>query len=107
VPVYPTPYYYDTYEPVVISRSPAYDWPDYTYRRQAYAQAFAAPVGESVTWNDADGSGTITTTRDGHSGDRYCREFVQEVKIDGKREKAYGAACQQPDGSWEIVPDNE
>jgi len=102
------PRYYPSYypgEPVVLSRSPAYAWPDNTYRRQAYAQAFDAPLGQSFAWNDSGGSGSITTTRDGKSGDRYCREFQQEVVIDGKRQKAFGAACQSPDGSWEIVPD--
>ncbi len=38
---------------------------------------------------------------DGTSG-RYCREFQQSVVIGGQSEQAYGIACQQPDGSWEV-----
>jgi len=34
---------------------------------------------------------------------RYCREFQQEVKIGGVKERAYGTACRNPDGSWEVV----
>jgi hypothetical protein len=32
----------------------------------------------------------------------YCREYTKTVSIGGKAERAYGTACQQPDGSWEI-----
>ena len=31
-------------------------------------------------------------------------ERVQEVTIGGKSEQAYGTACQQPDGAWEVIP---
>lgn len=34
----------------------------------------------------------------------YCREYQQTVMIDGVRQKAYGTSCQQPDGSWKILP---
>jgi len=34
---------------------------------------------------------------------RYCREFLQEVVIGGRKEQAYGTACRQPDGSWEVI----
>ena len=33
---------------------------------------------------------------------RYCREFIHEVTIGGQKERAYGKACRQPDGQWEI-----
>jgi len=32
-----------------------------------------------------------------------CREFQQQVMIDGRPQKAHGRACRQPDGSWRIV----
>jgi hypothetical protein len=35
----------------------------------------------------------------------YCREFTKVVNIGGHMENAYGQACQQPDGSWQIVSD--
>ena len=31
-----------------------------------------------------------------------CREFEQDVFIDGHREKAHGRACRQPDGTWKL-----
>ncbi|MGE4220852.1 MAG: RT0821/Lpp0805 family surface protein [Alphaproteobacteria bacterium] len=74
---------------------------------QAYGQAQAAPVGQTVAWNNPNSgnSGTITPVRDGtdtRTG-AYCREFRQTVTVDGRTEDAYGTACRQPDGSWKIV----
>ena len=34
---------------------------------------------------------------------RYCREYTQAITVGGRREEAYGRACRQPDGSWQIV----
>lgn len=33
----------------------------------------------------------------------YCREYTKEMKVNGKRQTAYGTACRQPDGAWKIV----
>jgi surface antigen len=33
---------------------------------------------------------------------RYCREYSQQVTINGQSEQAHGTACRQPDGSWQI-----
>lgn len=73
---------------------------------QAYQQAATAPVGETVTWeNPRTGHyGSVTPVREGtSSAGRYCREFQQRVTIGGRTQDAYGTACQQPDGSWEMV----
>lgn len=72
---------------------------------QAYTQATSAPIGQEITWNNPDSGnyGTVTPTREGtSSAGNYCREFQQTVVIGGKQEQAYGVACRQPDGSWEI-----
>ena len=37
------------------------------------------------------------------NNDRYCREYTKTVRIGGNVESAYGTACMQPDGSWEMV----
>ncbi|MDD9920259.1 MAG: hypothetical protein OXR68_06530 [Alphaproteobacteria bacterium] len=37
------------------------------------------------------------------NGGNYCREYQKYVKIDGKREKAYGTACLQENGSWKLI----
>ena len=74
--------------------------------QQAMSQAQTAPIGETIEWNNpkSGNSGTYTPVRDGTSSSgRYCREFQQTVTIGGKTEQAYGTACRQPDGSWEIV----
>ena len=73
---------------------------------KAVTTAQTAPVGEPISWNNPDSGnhGKVVATKDGYSASgRYCREFQQTVFIGGKEETAYGTACQQPDGSWEIV----
>lgn len=35
--------------------------------------------------------------------ERYCREYTKSVRIGGALRSAYGTACMQPDGSWEMV----
>lgn len=73
---------------------------------QAQQRAYSAPIGETVNWNNPESGnyGTYTPTRDGYSSSgRYCREYQQTIYVGGRQEEAYGTACQQPDGSWEIV----
>ena len=72
---------------------------------RAYERATTAPIGEQITWSNPDSGnrGSVTPTREGTSSTgAYCREFQQSVVIDGKQEEAYGVACRQPDGAWEI-----
>ncbi|MGB8274273.1 MAG: RT0821/Lpp0805 family surface protein [Alphaproteobacteria bacterium] len=74
---------------------------------QAYEQANAAPVGQTITWNNPQSghSGTVTPTRDGTNTQTgaYCREYQQTVTVGGKSQEAYGTACRQPDGTWKVV----
>jgi surface antigen len=73
---------------------------------RAYTQATAAPVGEEIAWANPDSGnhGAVEPTRDGTSSSgKYCREFRQSVTIGGQSEEAYGVACRQPDGSWQVV----
>jgi len=70
----------------------------------AQVAATTAPIGERIVWQDGGAYGAVTPTRDGTSTTgRYCREFLQEVSIGGRTEQAYGTACRQPDGAWEMV----
>jgi surface antigen len=74
---------------------------------QAQARATTAPIGETIIWQDGNASGSVTATREGRTpSGRYCREFQHEVIVGGQREEAYGTACQQPDGSWQILSEN-
>ncbi|MCR9257196.1 MAG: RT0821/Lpp0805 family surface protein [Alphaproteobacteria bacterium] len=73
--------------------------------QQAMSSATQAPIGQTITWRnpDTENSGTVTAVREGDdSQGRYCREFQQTVTIGGRTEEAYGVACRQPDGTWEI-----
>ena len=74
--------------------------------QQAQARAQSAPIGDEIQWNNPNSgnSGSVIATREGTSSSgRYCREFQHTVFIDGKAERGYGTACQEPDGSWEII----
>src|SRR5215471_20055041 len=33
----------------------------------------------------------------------YCREFQTTIVVDGHPQDAHGTACQQPDGTWQVV----
>ncbi|NNE83629.1 MAG: glycine zipper 2TM domain-containing protein [Alphaproteobacteria bacterium] len=75
--------------------------------QQAETRAHTAPVGERIVWNNPDSgnSGSVTPIRDGRDAqsNAYCREYQTTVIVDGREQKAFGTACQQPDGSWKIV----
>ena len=73
--------------------------------QQAMMQAHAAPVGQQIAWNNPNTGnyGTVTPVREGTSASgQYCREYQQTIVVGGKSEQAYGTACRQPDGSWQI-----
>jgi surface antigen len=75
----------------------------YTHER-SYSRALSAPIGENIVWNDARAAGSVQVTRDGYAGDKYCREFQQTITVGGESQAAWGIACQEPDGSWKLVP---
>lgn len=64
------------------------------------------PSGVSSTWNNPDsgngGSVTPTRTYQTNTG-MYCREYQTTVNVGGQVQNAYGTACRQPDGSWNII----
>ncbi|MER2520708.1 MAG: RT0821/Lpp0805 family surface protein [Bdellovibrionales bacterium] len=79
---------------------------DRTAAVRAEQRAYAAPIGQQITWNNPQNgnSGVIVPVRDGYDqGGSYCREFQQTITVGGQRQQGYGKACQQPDGSWKIV----
>jgi hypothetical protein len=70
----------------------------------AQIAAVTAPIGEPIIWREGDASGAVIATREGTTpSGRYCREFQHHVTIGGRTEEAYGTACLNPDGSWEVV----
>lgn len=85
----------------------AMDRQDQAYATGSFGHAMeSVPSCTTITWNNPQtgnyGSVTPIHTYEPEP-DRYCREFQQQVVIGGKLQDAYGTACRQPDGSWEIV----
>lgn len=83
------------------------DRADMSYYNQAQHSALQnGQNGQTLPWNNpqSGNSGTFTPTNyyQGSNG-RYCREYNQTINIGGKVERGYGTACQQPDGSWQVV----
>ncbi len=73
----------------------------------AQVRATTAAVGETIVWNQGGATGSVTAVREGTStAGRTCRDFQQAVTIGGKTEQAYGTACLQADGAWEVVATN-
>lgn len=75
-------------------------------QRRAYIaqqQAFAAPPGRPVRWSGDDAYGEVIAFEPVQTRAGYCREYQHTVYIGGRPQQAYGTACRQPDGSWQIV----
>ncbi len=74
--------------------------------RATYRALESAPSGTTARWEnpDSNNSGTITPTRtyQAQSGE-YCREYEQTITVGGETQQAYGTACRQPDGNWQVV----
>lgn len=63
-------------------------------------------VGVPAYWhnNNSDANYEVVPTRNVTvDGNQYCREYRTVANIGGKRQKMYGTACRQPDGSWQAV----
>jgi surface antigen len=73
---------------------------------EAAARAFESnPAGQAAAWKNPDSGnqGTVTPTKTYQAANgQYCREYRQDVMIGGEKQQAYGTACRQPDGSWQI-----
>ena len=73
---------------------------------QAAQQAFENnQAGQASVWQNPDSgnSGSVTPTRTYQlANGQYCREYRQTIVIGGENHQAYGTACRQPDGTWQI-----
>ena len=47
--------------------------------------------------------GSVAVATPARANDNYCRDFNQEIRINGDYEYAYGRACLQSNGTWKIV----
>jgi hypothetical protein len=70
---------------------------------QAQVEATMAGINRPVYWEEGEYRGSVTATRQFLRDDQQCREFRQVVEIGGREEEAFGMACLQPDGAWQIV----
>ena len=73
---------------------------------QAAQRAFEQnQAGQPSVWNNPDSgnSGSITPTKTYQlATGQYCRQYNQTIVIGGEPQQAYGTACRQPDGTWQI-----
>lgn len=82
------------------------DKADMAYAQTANNRAYSAPIGETIRWNNPDTGnyGTVTPMREGRTtAGAYCREYQQTIYVGGQQQSGHGTACQQPDGSWNVV----
>lgn len=83
------------------------DRADRVYASQAEQRALETlPSGSAAEWSNPDTGnyGVVEPTRTYQTPQgAYCREYQHTVYIGGKPQEAYGRACRQPDGSWQIV----
>ena len=61
-------------------------------------------TGVPSRWHNPDTGNdyTVVPTRTYGTTSVPCREYAIDALIGGKREKVYGTACRQPDGSWRV-----
>ena len=80
---------------------------DQAFMTEHFAKAMDnASVGQTVSWtNPSSGDQVqVTPTRTYQpENNRYCREFTQSISEKGQGPATRGTACQQSDGSWQIV----
>jgi surface antigen len=61
-------------------------------------------TGVPSTWKNPDTGNqyAVTPTRTFDTSLGPCREYTVDAIIGGKKEKVYGTACRQSDGSWRV-----
>lgn len=62
-------------------------------------------TGYATSWVNPDRGHEVTfvpTETYQNSYGKYCREYQTQVEVGYDVKHAYGTACRQPDGSWEI-----
>jgi hypothetical protein len=70
-------------------------------QRAAQTEAFTAPVGETIYWEDSGRTGSAMAETENAMGSFVCRTFVQTIKITESEERASTLACKNPDGIWQ------
>ncbi len=62
-------------------------------------------TGVPSQWRNPDTGNryTVVPTKTYESAGAPCREYTVDAVVAGQRDKVYGTACRQPDGSWRAV----
>lgn len=71
----------------------------------AYDEAYFAPAGEAVEWENEESGNSGEVRAEGTSfmrDGRPCRTFEHSYVADGEVHSDEGVACQEPDGSWRL-----
>lgn len=82
------------------------DRADQTYALQAANNAYAAPTGSTVRWDNPESGncGSYTPVRDGTGASgELCREYQTTIVVQGRTQQGFGTACQQRDGTWRMA----
>jgi surface antigen len=64
------------------------------------------PDGDPAQWNNPNNGNygyTVPTTTYQSASGQYCREYQTTIVVNGRAETAYGTACRQADGSWQVA----
>src|SRR3954454_10694420 len=78
-------------------------------KRRAYAAQVQAlesgPSGAPVAWRNPDSGryGSIVPGPASEQNGMSCRQYTHTIYIDGNPQTARGAACRNPDGTWQPV----
>jgi surface antigen len=74
-------------------------------RMNMRSAVISTPVGQEASWTNTkrDITYTVKPVKNYHRDGRYCREYQTRIIVGGKIRKAFGRACQMPDGQWKII----
>lgn len=61
-------------------------------------------TGVPTSWRNPDSGNqyVVVPTRTYDAAGGPCRDYTIDAVIAGKRDKLFGTACRQPDGSWQV-----
>jgi len=77
---------------------------DTTDRMNTSAALENVRTGVPTSWHNPDTGNqyTVVPTNTYETSEGPCREYTIDGMVGGKREKIYGTACRQPDGTWKV-----
>jgi surface antigen len=61
-------------------------------------------TGVPTSWKNPDSGNeyVVVPTRTYEAPSGPCREYTIDAVVAGKKDKIFGTACRQPDGSWQV-----